>query len=63
MMVLNLMDYTEVEMPMNVTATVRAQARGHLTGTVFMGGFLASINYAELGRDLTLEGVFELQLA
>jgi Type I restriction enzyme R protein N terminus (HSDR_N) len=59
---LNLMDWTKVEMPMNVTAVVRTRATGYLKGTVFKGDFLASIVYVELGRDLTLEGLFELHL-
>ena len=60
---LNLMDWTEVEMPMNVTAIVRTHATGHLVGTIFAGEFLASIVYAEWNRTLKLEGAFELQLA
>lgn len=63
MVSLNLMDWTEVEMPMNVTAVVRTRAAGYLAGTVFAGEFLASMIYVELGLDLTLEGAFELQLA
>lgn len=63
MMSLNLMNWAEVKMPMNVTAVVRTRATGYLVGTVFKGEFLASMSYAELGRNLTLEGAFELRLA
>lgn len=63
MISLNLMDWTEVEMPMNVTAVVRTRAAGYLARTVFAGEFLASMTYVELGLGLTLEGAFELQLA
>lgn len=63
MTALNLMDWTEVEMPMNITAVVRTRATGYLTGTIFTGGFLASIVYAELRLTVTIEGAFELQLA
>lgn len=63
MVSLNLMDWTEFEMPMNVTATVKNHATGHLAGTIFAGKFLASIVYAEWNRTLKLEGAFELQLA
>lgn len=63
MVVLNLTNWTETEMPMNITAVVRTRATGHLAGTVFTGEFLAEMAYVELGLNLTLEGIFELQLA
>ncbi len=63
MVVLNLTNWTETEMPMNITAVVQTRATGHLAGTVFRGEFLAAMAYVELGLKLTLEGAFELQLA
>lgn len=60
---LNLMDWTEVEMPINVTTIVRTRATGYLVGSVFKGDFLGLITYEELNVSLTLNGVFELQLA
>lgn len=63
MVSLNLMDWTEVEIPMNVTAVVQTRAAGYLAGTAFTGGFFASITYVEWALNITLEGAFELQLA
>lgn len=63
MVSLNLMDWTEVEMPINVTAVVQTRAAGYLAGTVFAGDFFASMTYVELGLNITLEGAFELHLA
>ena len=61
--VLNLMDGTSTEMPMNMTAISRTRAVGYLKGTTFAGTFYASISYAEVARELALEGQFELELA
>lgn len=63
MVSLNMMDWTEVEMPTNVTALVQTRASGYLVGTVFTGRFFALMTYLELGLELTLEGAFELHLA
>ena len=63
MVSLNLMDWTEVVIPVNVTAVVQTRAAGHLSGTVFVGEFLASMTYVESKLNLTLEGKFELHLA
>lgn len=63
MVLLNLMDWTEVETPTNVTVVVQTRATGHLAGTVFAGEFLASMNYVEWAFNFTLVGAFELQLA
>lgn len=63
MVTLNMLDWTEVAMPINVTAVVRTRANGHLVGTVFEGDFFASMTYLELKLELTLEGAFKLHLA
>jgi hypothetical protein len=63
MVALNMMDWTEIELPFNINAMVRTRAVGHLAGTAFTGEFFASIAYLEFGVTLTLEGVFRLQMA
>jgi hypothetical protein len=63
MVVLNMMDWTENELPLNVNAVVRTRATGHLADTIFTGSFFASITYLEFGMTLSLDGTFNLQLA
>lgn len=63
MVSLNMMDWTEVALPINVTAVVQTRADGYLVGTVFEGDFFASMTYMELELTLTLEGAFKLHLA
>lgn len=63
MVALNMMDWTEVVLPMNVAAEVRTRATGHLADAIFSGEFYASITYIEFGVTLTIEGAFKLHLA
>jgi Type I restriction enzyme R protein N terminus (HSDR_N) len=60
---LNMANWTEVEMPMNVSVITKTRASGHLVDSVFLGVYFAVMNYPELGLNLTLEGEFRLQLA
>lgn len=61
--ILNLLDGTNTEMPMNMTTIARTRAVGYLKDSTFSGDFFASITYVEAGHELTLEGLFDLQLA
>ena len=60
---LNLTTWKEVEFPMNVTVDAVTRATGYLTGATFTGDFFASMTYKEFAMNVTLNGVFELQLA
>lgn len=63
MAALNMMDWTETVLPINVTVAVRTQAKGHLNGTYFIGEFFASLAYLEFGANINIGGTFKLQLA
>lgn len=63
MVALNMMDWSNVELPMNVTVVLKTRAAGYLAGTVFKGEFYASVSYLEWASDISLDGKFELQLA
>lgn len=63
MVALNMMDWSNAELPMNVTVVLKTRAAGDLAGTVFKGEFSASVSYLEWASDISLDGMFELQLA
>jgi len=63
MVVLNLMDWTETELPFNINVAVQTRAVGFLNESVFTGEFYASIEYVEFGAEIVIEGAFTLQLA
>lgn len=63
MVALNMMDWSNVALPMNVTVVIKTRAAGYLAGTIFKGEFFASVSYLEWASDISLDGVFELQLA
>lgn len=63
MVVLNLMNWSEVALPSNINVAVRTRATGVLNKSVFTGEFSASIEYVEFAATITLQGAFTLQLA
>lgn len=63
MVALNMMDWSNAELPMNVTVVLKTRAAGYRAGTVFKGEFSASVSYLEWASDISLDGMFELQLA
>lgn len=63
MVALNMMDWSNFELPMNVSVVLKTRTAGYLAGTVFKGEFFASVSYLEWASNISLDGVFELQLA
>lgn len=61
--VLDLMTWKEVEVPMNVTATVDTTATGSLLGNKFVGEFVGAFLYREFGLTVETHGRFEIHLA
>lgn len=63
MAILNLMEWKEVEMPIDLSVVTQTRAEGHLEGRCFAGMFNMSVAYLEIGQNLTLRGRFSLSLS
>lgn len=61
--VLDMSTWQRVTLPHDITCDVRTIARGSYKARRFAGDFAARLRYREFGFDLTLEGVFETDVA
>lgn len=55
---LNLMDWSQVILPMNINVSTQTMAIGYLENQHFKGKFTASLDYKELGLRMDLTGDF-----
>jgi hypothetical protein len=61
--VLDLTNWKEVALPIDMSGNVFTRASGYLTGTTFKGEYSGSVSFAQLGQNVTMSGDVELKLA